>query len=156
MAGVNHSWRQVHAAIRRFLRLTALLGTASSLCSLIARAQQIHPPPGKGQIAELEAKAQTRKGDVITADGDVDIRYADTRLHADHVEYNDKTNEAVATGHVQLDYHGEYLEATEAHYNVSTGHGLFQNVHGTFKIERQPNEQVLLTENPLYFQARSV
>ena len=156
MAGVNHSWRQVHAAIRRFLRLTALLGTASSLCSLIARAQQIHPPPGKGQIAELEAKAQTRKGDVITADGDVDIRYADTRLHADHVEYNDKTNEALATGHVQLDYHGEYLEATEAHYNVSTGHGLFQNVHGTFKIERQPNEQVLLTENPLYFQARSV
>ncbi|MBA0088340.1 MAG: LPS assembly protein LptD, partial [Acidobacteria bacterium Pan2503] len=136
--------------------MTALLGTASSLCSLIARAQQIPPPPGKGQIAELEAKAQTRKGDVITADGDVDIRYADTRLHADHVEYNDTTNEAVATGHVQLDYHGAYLEATEARYNVSTGHGLFQNVHGTFKIERQPNEQVLLTENPLYFQARSV
>jgi len=156
MAGVNHSWGQVHAAIRRFLRLTALLGTASSLCSLIARAQQIHPPPGKGQIFELEAATQTRKGDVTTADGDVDIRYADTRLRADHVEYNDKTNEVVATGHVQLDYHGEYREATEAHYNVSTGHGLFQDVHGTFKIERQPNEQVLLTDNPLYFQARSV
>src|SRR5437016_375917 len=35
-------------------------------------------------------------------------------------------------------------------------HGLFQNVSGTFKIERQPNEQVLLTDNPLYFQARRV
>src|SRR5207247_10644920 len=91
-----------------------------------------------------------------TAYGDVEIRYADTRLRADHVEYNDRTNEAVATGHVRLDYHGEDLEATEAHYDVSTGHGLFQNVSGTFKIERQPNEQVLLTDNPLYFEARTV
>src|SRR5262249_2431237 len=72
------------------------------------------------------------------------------------VEYNEKTKEAVATGNVQLDYNGEHLEATEAHYNVSTGHGLFQNVHGTFKVVRQPNEQVLLTDNPLYFQARTV
>ncbi|PYT74566.1 MAG: hypothetical protein DMG42_10505 [Acidobacteria bacterium] len=154
MACVNHSWRRV--AIRRFLRLTALLGTASPLCPLLATAQQIHPPPGKGQVAELEAKAQTTKGDLTTADGDVEIRYADTRLRADHVEYDSKTYEATATGHVQLDYGNEHLEADEAHYNVSTGHGLFQNVHGTFKIERQPNDQVLLTDNPLYFEARTV
>jgi LPS-assembly protein len=153
----HHSWAQVHAAIRRFLSLTVLLGTALSISPLFGAAQQIRPPfPAKGQVAELEAKTQTRQGDVTTADGDVDIRYGDTRLRAEHVEYNDKTNEAVATGHVQLDYNGEHLEATEAHYNVSTGHGLFQNVHGTFKVVRQPNEQVLLTDNPLYFQARTV
>src|SRR5215469_8291992 len=156
MHSVNHSWRQVHAAIRRFLRLTALLGAAWSLPSTIASAQQIHPPSVKAQIVELEANTQTRKGDVITAEGDVDIRYGDTRLRADHVEYNEKTKEAVATGNVRLDYNLEHLEATEAHYNVSTGHGVFQNVRGTFKIERQPNEQVLLTNNPLYFQARTV
>ena len=157
MRSVNHSWRQVHAAIRRFLRLTALLGAAWSLSSTIASPQQIHPPTVKAaQIVELEANTQTRKGDVITAEGDVDIRYGDTRLRADHVEYNEKTKEAVATGNVRLDYNLEHLEATEAHYNVSTGHGVFQNVRGTFKIERQPNEQVLLTANPLYFQARTV
>ena len=156
MHSVNHSWRQVHAAIRRFLRLTALLGAAWSLPSTIASAQQIHPPSVKAQIVELEANTQTRKGDVITAEGDVDIRYGDTRLRADHVEYNEKTKEAVATGNVRLDYNLEHLEATEAHYNVSTGHGVFQNVRGTFKIERQPNEQVLLTDNPLFFQARTV
>ena len=159
MRCLNHhySWAQIHAAMRRFLTLAVLLGAASTLSTFIAAAQQIGPPsPGKGVVAELEAKTQTRQGDVTTADGDVDIRYGDTRLRADHVEYNDKTNEAVATGHVQLDYSGEHLEATEAHYNVSTGHGLFQNVHGTFKIERQPNDQVLLTDNPLYFEARTV
>ena len=155
---VNHHFgAQIHAAIRRFLHLTVLLGAASNCSSVIAAGQQVRPPsPGKGQVADLEAKTQTRKGDVTTADGDVDIRYGDTRLRADHVEYNDKTNEAVATGHVQLDYGGEHLAAAEAHYNVSTVHGLFNNVHGTFKIVRQPNERVLLTDNPLYFQARTV
>ncbi|HKW35780.1 MAG TPA: LPS assembly protein LptD [Candidatus Acidoferrum sp.] len=157
MSCENHySWAEVHAALRRFLRATALLGAASSVFFLKAGAQQFHPPAAKGQVVELEAKTQTRNGDVTTADGDVDIRYADTRLRADHVEYNDKTNEATATGHVQLDYDGEHLEATEAHYNVSTGHGVFQNVHGTFKVVRQPNDQVLITDNPLYFQARTV
>src|SRR5690348_4912935 len=159
MSCVNHdSWAEVPAALRRFIQSTVLLGAASNLFSANAAnaaTQQIHPP-AQGQVAELEAKTQTRQGDVTTADGDVDIRYADTRLRADHVEYNDKTNEATATGHVQLDYDGEHLEATEAHYNVSTGHGLFQNVHGTFKVVRQPNDQVLLTDNPLYFEARTV
>lgn len=125
-------------------------------CTGVVRAQQIRPPSGKEAIAELEAKTQSRKGDVTVADGEVDIHYTGTRLRADHVEYNDKTNEAVATGHVQLDYGNEHLEATEAHYNVSTGHGLFYNVRGTIKIERQPNTEILLTENPLYFEARRV
>src|SRR2546427_4023009 len=121
-----------------------------------AQAQQVRAPAGKEAVAALEAKTQSRKGYITTADGEVDIQYADTRLRADHVEYNDKTQEAVATGHVQLDYRGEHLEAAEAHYNVSTGHGLFREVRGTFKVERQPNAEILLTENPLYFEARSV
>jgi len=86
----------------------------------------------------------------------VDIQYADTRLRADHVEYNSKTYEATATGHVQLDYGNEHLEAGEAHYNVSTGHGLFHNVRGNVKIERRPNPTILISENPLYFEARDV
>ena len=154
----HHSWAQAHAAIRRFLTLTVLLGTALSFSWAIGAAQQIRPPsPGKDQVADIYSKGpQRHQGDLTSADLDVDIRYADTRLRTDHVEYNERTKEAVATGHVQLDYNGEHLEATEAHYNVSTGHGLFQNVHGTFKVVRQPNEQVLLTDNPLYFQARTV
>lgn len=153
----DHSWAGVHAALRRFVQWTALLGAASSLFYINAAAQQIQPPTTKGGIAEISAAGpQRHQGDLFIADDNVEIRYADQRLRADHIEYNDKTKEAVATGHVQLDYNGEHLEATEAHYNISTGHGLFQNVHGTFKVVRQPNDQVLLTDNPLYFQARMV
>ena len=155
----HHSGAEARAALRRFIHSTVLLGAASSLFSANAAksaTQQIHPQV-QGQVAEMSSSGpQRHQGDVTTADGDVDIHYADTRLRADHVEYNEKTSEATATGHVQLDYHGEHLEATEAHYNVSTGHGVFQNVNGTFKVVRQPNDQVLLTDNPLYFEARTV
>lgn len=152
----RHSYARAFSALRGPLFLTVLVAVLGSLQAGLASAQQVRLPSRKGVVAELEAKTQSRKGDLTTADGDVDIHYADTRLRADHVEYNDKTNEAAATGHVKLDYGNEHLEASEAHYNVSTGHGLFRDVRGTFKIERQPNPEVLLTANPLYFEARSV
>jgi LPS-assembly protein len=153
----RHVSARILSARSAIFFLTLLCSGVESLFAPAAGAQQIRvPSAAKGTVAELEAKTQSRKGDVTIADGDVDIRYGDTRLRADHAEYNDKTNEAVATGHVVLDYGNEHLEANEAHYNVSTGHGLFHDVHGTFKIERQPNPEVLLTDNPLYFEAKRV
>src|SRR6266566_2331316 len=157
MLRVNrHPHAQVLSALRPFLFLAALLLPLAVPPPRIACAQQPRFPSGKSGVANLEAKMQSRKGDVTTAEGDVDIQYADTRLRADHVEYNSKTYEATATGHVQLDYGNEHLEANEAHYNVSTGHGLFHNVRGNIKIERRPNPTILISENPLYFEARDV
>ncbi len=144
------------SALRPFLFLAALLIALAAATPRIGSAQRNRFPSAKGGVANLEAKTQSRKGDVTMGDGDVDIHYADTRLRADHVEYNGETFEATATGHVQLDYGNEHLEADEAHYNVSTGHGLFHNVRGTVKIERRPNPALLITDNPLYFEARDV
>jgi len=147
---------RAHSALRPFLFLAALLFALGAATPRIASAQQTGFPSAKGGIANLEAKTQSRKGDVTTAEGEVDIHYADTRLRADHVEYDSKTYEATATGHVQLDYGTEHLEADEAHYNVSTGHGFFHNVRGNVKIERRPNPALLISDNPLYFEARDV
>jgi LPS-assembly protein len=157
MLRVNrHPRARVLSGLRHFLLLAALFLALAVLPPCIASAQQTRFPSGKGGVANLEAKTQSRKGDVTTAEGEVDIHYADTRLRADHVEFNSKTYEATATGHVQLDYGNEHLEAGEAHYNVSTGHGLFHNVRGNIKIERRPNPTILISENPLYFEARDV
>ncbi len=149
-----HAWAL--SALRPLLFPAALLLALAVLPSHIASAQQTRLPSGKGGVANLEAKTQARKGDVTTADGDVDIHYGDTRLRADHVEYNSRTYEATATGHVQLDYGDEHLDAEEAHYNVSTGHGSFHNVRGNVKVERRPNPALLVSDNPLYFEARDV
>jgi LPS-assembly protein len=152
----RHPHARVHAALRPLFLQAALLLAFAAGTPRMAAAQQTRVPSAKGGVANLEAKTQGRKGDVTTADGDVDIHYGDTRLRADHVEYNGKTYEATATGHVQLDYGDEHLEANEAHYNVSTGYGRFHNVRGTIKIERRPNPALLISDNPLYFEARDV
>jgi LPS-assembly protein len=158
MPRVNrHSNARSRFALFPFLYLAAFLMALTATPGRIASAaQKPRVPSGKGGVANLEAKTQSRKGDVSTADGDVDIHYQDTRLRADHIEYNGKTYEAIATGHVLLDYGNEHIEASEAHYNVSTGHGFFQNVRGTIKIERAPNPALLLSDNPLYFEAQDV
>src|SRR6266581_1393712 len=121
-----------------------------------AERQQARLPSGKGGIVNLSAVTQSRRGDLFIADGDVDITYEGARLRADHVEFNEKTKEAVASGHVQFDYANQHLDGDQAAYNVRTGHGIFQKVRGSVKIERRPNSSLLVTENPLYFEAREV
>jgi LPS-assembly protein len=121
------------------------------------RAQQTRLPSGKGQVADLSSDGpQSHKGDLFIADKNVDLQYAGMRLRADHVEYNDSTHESVARGHVQFDYENQHLEATEAHYNFATGIGTFANVRGTVRIVRRPNPMVVVSDNPLYFEARQV
>lgn len=123
----------------------------------LAKAQQIRPPARKDVVAELSSSGpQRRQGDVYIADGDVKITYGDTTLRADHVEYNEKTTETLARGHVVYEFAQEHLEADETHYDVSTGRGHFINVRGTVRIARRPNPDLLISENPLYFEAKEV
>ena len=137
---------------------------AAKICILLLLApvpahagQEAHRPFKPGGIAEISASGpQMRQGDLFIADGDVDIQYGGSRLRADHVEYNEKTSEALARGHVQFDFENQHLECDEAHYNVKTGHGTFHQVHGTVQIERRPDPAVLLSNNPLYFEAHDV
>jgi len=148
----------LHTA-RNFRRrnLHALLAAIFSLGAIASRAQQVRLPSGKGQYAELSSDGpQKHSGDLFIADKNVDLQYAGMRLRADHLEYNDKTHQAAARGNVQFDYENEHLEATEAQYNFASGAGTFGNVRGKIKILRRPNPMVLVSENPLYFEARLV
>jgi LPS-assembly protein len=161
MLSVNrHSGARNRPAPRSVFLLTALLPFWLLVAVLGTRptpAQQVRPPSGKGGVAELSSTGpQKRQGNLTLADGDVDIHYGNQRLQADHVQYNDESDEAIARGHVVYDYENEHLEADEAQYNVSTGRGTFLNVRGTIKIVRRPNPTVLITDNPLYFQAKTV
>jgi LPS-assembly protein len=119
--------------------------------------QQLPVSHQKGGIAEITSKGPQRKvGDLYIADNEVDVHYQGMRLRADHVEYNDATSQALARGNVIYDYQNEHLEATEARLNVATNQGTFQNVRGTIHVERRPNPLVLVSENPLFFEAEQV
>ena len=137
--------------------LFALNAAILTLLAAPSEAQQVRLPSGKGQYAELSSDGpQTHKGEIFIADKNVDLQYAGMRLRADHVEYNDTTHDSLARGHVQFDFENEHLEADEAHYNFTTGAGTFSNVRGNIKILRRPNPLVLVSANPLYFEARQV
>jgi LPS-assembly protein len=153
----GHFHARITSARRFFLFLTPLLyflfGPWVPFCS----AQQAPLHSAKAGDVEIWSRGpQQKRGDLFISDDDVDIHYGDQRLQADHVEYNEKTSEAFASGHVRFDYNNEHLEADQAHYNVSTGHGTFSNVRGTVKIERRANPLILISQNPIYFQAPEV
>src|SRR5215475_8406725 len=123
----------------------------------VSQAQLVRLPSGKGDIVEIAADGPQRKqGDLFIADKNVLIQYGEISLRADHVEYNNRTHDATATGHVIFDYDNQHIEAEQALYNLSTATGKFHQVRGNVKIARRPNPMVLVTDNPLYFEARDV
>jgi LPS-assembly protein len=153
----RHSHARIMSALRFFLLLAALLYSLYGPILPVSAAQRIRLHSGKPGDVEIWSRGpQQKRGDFFIADDDVDIHYGDQRLQADHIEYNEKTSESVARGHVRFDYNNEHLEAEEARYNVSTGHGTFTNVRGTVKIERRANPLILISQNPIYFQAPEV
>jgi LPS-assembly protein len=123
----------------------------------LVTAQQPPASAQKGGIAEITAGGPQRKqGDLYIADKDVDVHYRGMRLQADHVEYNQDTSEALARGHVIYDYQNAHLEADQAQMNVASNKGTFQNVRGSIRVDRKPNPLLLLSQNPLFFEAAQV
>jgi LPS-assembly protein len=104
----------------------------------------------------LEAEQQRKEGDVFLADGNVEIQYRNIRLRADRVQYNSKTYLAAASGHVQLDVDTQHVSAASADFNVRSGEGRFEKVHGEVRVTHRPNENVLVTPNPLVFEAQEL
>jgi len=106
-----------------------------------------------GGEATLEADQQRAVGKIYYADGHVDLRYFNERLRADHVEYDSENQVIVARGHVQLDYETQHVEADDARYELRTSRGTFHHVKGTFALQRRPTPTLLISPNPLYFDA---
>ena len=140
------------AGLRRRISLLAVLVVA--MAAPAAKAQS-RVPAGSG-VAELEANQQRKVGQIYYADGNVEIRYHGTELQADHAEYDAATDQATVTGHVQFDYQTQHLKAERAEFNLRTGKGTFEKVTGSLQVERKANADLLVTPNPLSFEADSV
>ena len=146
-------------AVRRLALLAGLLVILPMLARVAAaqRARPARPASPRaltsGGEATLEADQQREVGKMFYADGHVDVRYQDARLRADHVEYDSEAQVVIARGHVQLDYLTQHVEADDARYELRTGRGIFHHVHGTFALQRRPSPTLLISPNPLYFDA---
>jgi LPS-assembly protein len=140
---------------RTLVPLLFLLASATSPYATRAQGTgRILPPlPPAGGEATLEADQQHEEGKIFYADGNVDIKYGDARLRADHVQYDSEAQTVSASGHVQLDYLTQHLDAESGRYELRTGRGEFSHVRATFAIQRRPEPTLLVSQNPLYFEA---
>jgi LPS-assembly protein len=118
-------------------------------------AQKIATPAGPATV-RLEADQQTKEGDVYLADGHVQIQYRNVLLRADHVRYDMKTYLAAVRGNVQFEVDTQHLQAESGEFNVQNGQGQFHQVHGEVRVERKSNAYVLISPNPLVFEAEEV
>ncbi|HLV95819.1 MAG TPA: LPS assembly protein LptD [Candidatus Acidoferrales bacterium] len=125
-----------------------LFARQASTASPISRFSQL------GGEVTLEADRQGGQlGKIYYADGNVDLRYQNVRLRADHMEWDQQTGVVTATGHVQLDYLTQHVEANDARYDLRSGRATFHHVSATFALQRRPTPTLLISPNPLYFQA---
>ncbi|HUJ30994.1 MAG TPA: LPS assembly protein LptD [Candidatus Acidoferrum sp.] len=145
-------------SVRKLTPVVALLPLFLASLAGPLRAQTVAKPASKflqpGGEVTLEADRQGGQiGKVYYADGNVDLRYENLRLRADHIEWNEETDVVTARGHVQLDYLTQHVEADDAQYELRTGRGKFHHVHATFALQRRPTATLLISPNPLYFEA---
>jgi LPS-assembly protein len=132
--------------------LLAILACGAATSGQSSAQAPLRLPTGGGE-ATLEADQQKQVGRISYADGHVDVRYQNARLRADHAEYNADTQVVLARGHVELDYLTQHVEADDARYELRTGHGTFHHVRATFAMQRRPMPTLLISPNPLYFEA---
>jgi LPS-assembly protein len=128
----------------------------AGLAAMPAAEAQVKVPPAGQTTVRLEADQQRKEGDIYFADGRVEVQYRNLQLRADHVQYNSRTYVATARGNVHLDVDTQHLTAESGEFNVRTGEGRFEHVHGEVRVQRKANAYVLVSPNPLVFEATEV
>jgi LPS-assembly protein len=130
--------------------LCVVMFVVTPVCGVAAQQQSAQP------TVRLEAEQQRKVGDLFFADGNVEIQYENFRLRADHVQYDPTTYLVSARGNLKFDVDTQHLTADSGDLNVRSGVGRFEHVRGEIMMEHRPNESILVSPNPLVFEAQEV
>ncbi|MBU4323181.1 MAG: LPS-assembly protein LptD, partial [Gammaproteobacteria bacterium] len=89
--------------------------------------QETLPPETSKQLPTFVwgERMQGKTDDVTVLEGEVELRRHDTVIRADRVEFDQRTNEALATGHVLINRNGDRFQGPELQMNVETYKGHF-------------------------------
>ncbi|MDP2405352.1 MAG: LPS-assembly protein LptD [Hydrogenophaga sp.] len=89
--------------------------------------QETLPPETRKQLPTFVwgERMEGKTDDLTVIEGEVELRRHDTVIRADRVEFDQRTNEALATGHVLINRSGDRFEGPELQMNVETYKGHF-------------------------------
>jgi LPS-assembly protein len=108
--------------------------------------------------AVIESETQSMAGSRFILDGGVVVTYGDQRVEADHVEYDQKTGDLTATGHVRATRarNNEVITASHGEVNLRSEMGRFYDVKGSVGMKQSGKRTVYASGNPFLFTGRMV
>ncbi len=80
-------------------------------------------PPEVAELLEITADRQLAQGDLIIYSGNVQVSYADMKMVADRLLYNDATKDVLAEGNVYFEQQGQILLGSRVELNLKTRRG---------------------------------
>ncbi len=116
-------------------------------------------PDDAGTVpVSLDSDTQSKMDSVYTLDGNVVIHYRDRVIEADHVAYDEDTDEVTATGHLHVTggRNHEEIRASHGTVNLKTQTGRFYDVTGSVGVKTSGKRLTYVTANPFLFTGREV
>ena len=116
------------------------------------------PDDAGTEPVSLDSDTQSKVGGVYALDGNVVIHYRDRVIEADHVEYDEDTDEVTATGHLHVTggKNREEIRASHGTVNLRTQTGRFYDVTGSVGVKTSGKRLTYVTANPFLFTGREV
>jgi len=98
----------------------------------------------------ITADLQRKVGEIYYLDGDAVVTYHRYTIHADHIVYNDDTNDVTADGHLHITGGKDHEDITASHgtTNVNTDTGTYYDVFGTVNLVRAMNIPASMASSP--------
>ena len=170
---LQRAWKAVYLLIT-----ITVLGTSHPQLAAQEVTNEAPPaslPDGPGAVKYPEAKVvpqednttlvdittagpQTKTGDLYVLNDDVVIHYGDWVVHADHIEYNMRTGDMTATGHLKVTggANNEVISASHGEMNLREQTGRFYDVVGSVGLKNSGKRMVYASGNPFLFTGRMV
>ena len=107
---------------------------------------------------DIASDTQAKAGSVYTLDGTVVIHYRDRVVEADHIEYDEDTQDLTATGHLHVTggKNHEEMRASHGTVNLKTQTGRFYDVTGSVGVKSAGKRVMYVSGNPFLFTGREV
>lgn len=113
-----------------------------------------------GRAISIQSETQTKKGDLYSLKGNVDIETDGYLVHADSVEYNAVTGDVKADGHLRLVANSgqQTISASRGEFNLRTQTGSFHDVLGSIGVRGSLAQRpgVYTSGDPFLFSGRIV
>jgi LPS-assembly protein len=151
-------------ALAAFLRPFVLLAASiPGLSQTVPPEKTVPPPPPPAATQSSQTAPAAAPGFVVKADfqeqienrivasGNVEIRYRELTLYADRIEFDTKTKDVLAIGHVSLVRPEEAFSADKLAFNMDTALGKMENVIGLVRPEYRYESSEAVRTAPDFF-----